>query len=73
MAITISELVLGAIIVVLLVRATQWDRRAGAAKDGGRADLKVIEDIQLGLSRLEERVEALETLLLDRQNKGDKR
>lgn len=69
MAITISELVLGAIIVGLVVRLT----RAGRAQSISRGDDAVMEQIQLGLTRLEARVEALETLLLDSQGTGDKR
>jgi phage shock protein B len=68
-AITLTELMLGAIIVGLMIKMMQSGRRANTAA-AGRDELKVIEDIQLGLARLEQRVEALETLLLDRQHKG---
>ena len=35
-------------------------------------ETKMIQEIYDGLSRMEERVEALETILLDRERKGDK-
>jgi hypothetical protein len=34
-------------------------------------ETRLIQEIHHGLSRMEERVEALETLLLDREKKGD--
>ena len=34
-------------------------------------ETKLIQEIHQGLSRMEERVEALETILLDRERKGD--
>jgi phage shock protein B len=33
-------------------------------------DAKVVQEIYQGLSRMEERVEALETILLDREKRG---
>jgi phage shock protein B len=33
-------------------------------------DSKVVQEIYLGLSKMEERVEALETILLDRDKRG---
>lgn|GEM_PF-562299 len=44
---------------------TQRDRQA---RD---LETRLIQEIHHGLSRMEERVEALETLLLDREKKGD--
>jgi len=44
--------------------------KAGARKDQAQ-DSKIIQEIYQGLSRMEERVEALETILLDRE-KGDR-
>ena len=40
--------------------------KGGARKDQAE-DSKIIQEIYQGLSRMEERVEALETILLDRQ------
>jgi len=44
--------------------------KGGARKDQAE-DSKIIQEIYQGLSRMEERVEALETILLDRE-KGDR-
>ena len=39
----------------------------GGARKNQAEDSKIIQEIYQGLSRMEERVEALETILLDRQ------
>jgi len=69
-AISLAELTLIGIIIGLIVMVAR-STRAGAAAPIRRDEMKLIEEIHLGLARLEERVEALETLLLDRQHKGD--
>ena len=45
--------------------SSQRDRQLRAQETG------LIQEIHQGLSRMEERVEALETILLDRERKGD--
>ena len=41
--------------------------KGGASRKDQAADSKIIQEIYQGLSRMEERVEALETILLDRE------
>lgn len=43
---------------------------SGKSKDLDADDARMIQEIYHGLIKMEERVEALETLLLDRQGKG---
>jgi len=46
--------------------------KGGASRKDHAEDSKIIQEIYQGLSRMEERVEALETILLD-QEKKDRR
>jgi phage shock protein B len=45
--------------------------KGGATRKNQEEDSKIIQEIYQGLSRMEERVEALETILLDRE-KGER-
>ncbi len=57
--------------ILLAIRIIKGDSARGGQK--AEADeAKMIQEIYQGLSRIEERVEALETILLDRA-KGDKK
>ncbi|MBI5093149.1 MAG: hypothetical protein HZB26_12005 [Candidatus Hydrogenedentes bacterium] len=71
MAITALELVLGAIVVGLVIAVIQSTRRQRDMAGSEQEQLNVIHEIQSGMTRLEQRVEALETLLLERPHKGD--
>jgi len=44
--------------------------KGGASRKDHAEDSKIIQEIYQGLSRMEERVEALETILLDREKGG---
>jgi len=46
--------------------------KGGTSRKDQAEDSKIIQEIYQGLSRMEERVEALETILLDRE-KGDRK
>ena len=46
--------------------------KGGSSRKDQAEDSKIIQEIYQGLSRMEERVEALETILLDRE-KGDRK
>ena len=46
--------------------------KGGASRKDQAEDSKLIQEIYLGLSRMEERVEALETILLDRKKEDRK-
>jgi phage shock protein B len=43
--------------------------KGGTSRKDQAEDSKIIQEIYLGLSRMENRVEALETILLDREKK----
>ena len=58
-------LVVGATIVISIRLL-----KGGASRKDQAEDAKIIQEIYQGLSRMEERVEALETLLLDREKGG---
>lgn len=46
--------------------------KGGASRKDQAEDSKLIQEIYLGLSRMEKRVEALETILLDRKKEDRK-
>ena len=60
-------LVVGATIVISIKLL-----KGGTSRKDQAEDSKIIQEIYQGLSRMEERVEALETILLDRE-KRDRR
>jgi phage shock protein B len=57
-------LVVGATIVISIKLL-----KGGASRKNQAEDAKIIQEIYQGLSRMEERVEALETILLDREKR----
>ena len=58
-------LVVGATVVISIKLL-----KGGASRKDQAEDAKIIQEIYQGLSRIEERVEALETILLDREKGG---
>ena len=68
-AIVFGSLVLiPAVIGGAIVMSIKLLKSGGSRKDQAE-DSKIIQEIYQGLSRMEERVEALETILLDRKQK----
>jgi phage shock protein B len=61
--------VLAGIAVIVLAIGLKWFKGAGD-RAGQAEDARIIQEIYQGLSRLEKRIEALETILLDRKRKG---
>jgi phage shock protein B len=57
-------LVVGATIVISIKLL-----KGGASRKNQAEDAKIIQEIYQGLSRMEDRVEALETILLDREKR----
>jgi phage shock protein B len=53
------------------LRVLKGQPRSGAGNVGDQDETRLIQDIYQGLLRMEERVEALETLLLDRPEQGE--
>jgi hypothetical protein len=69
-AIVFGSLVLiPAVIGGTIVLSIRFLKGGGSRKDQAE-DSKIIQEIYKGLSRMEERVEALETILLDRDKEG---
>ena len=71
----IVAIVFGSIVLVpaiiggTIVLSIKFMKGKSSRKDQAD-DSKVIQEIYQGLSRMEERIEALETILLDREKRG---
>ena len=80
-AVLIVGIVFGSIIAVIViifgfVLAMAKIKRGGSFRHGEELqaeETRLIQELHRGLSRMEERVEALETILLDKEGKTDKR
>jgi phage shock protein B len=59
-------LILGAALIVMVV----WAIKSLRGNGGGGDEAKLMQELYQGLSRLEDRVESLETILLDRKDKN---
>ena len=70
MMIPIVAILCGTFLAALRIMKGQA-RRGASGKTGDRDETRLIQDIYQGLMRMEERVDALETLLIDRQSKGE--
>jgi phage shock protein B len=62
-------MVLAGIAAIVVAAGVRWFRGAGD-RASQADDARTIQEIYQGLSRLEKRIEALETILLDRKRKG---
>lgn len=57
------------LIIIGIIRAAKTGGISKKEKQSLSEETKMIQDIYKGLSKMEERVEALETILMDRQRK----
>lgn len=57
------------LIIIGIIRAAKTGGISKKEKQAHTEETKMIQDIYKGLSKMEERVEALETILMDRQRK----
>mmetsp|Transcript_24593 Transcript_24593/g.11769 ORF Transcript_24593/g.11769 Transcript_24593/m.11769 type:complete len:84 (-) Transcript_24593:459-710(-) len=57
------------LIIIGIVKASKTSGISGKEKRENAKETKMIQDIYHGLSKMEERVEALETILIERQKK----
>lgn len=57
------------LIIIGIIRAAKTGGISKKEKQAHSQETKMIQDIYKGLSKMEERVEALETILMDRQRK----
>ena len=65
--VTLTGLLCGTILVIIRMR------QAGAGKTAHKGDAELVQEIYRSLENMEERIEALETILMDSQNKhGEK-
>jgi phage shock protein B len=62
-------LILGVIFIGVVVWAIKAVRGAGAGDTMKSDEAKLMQELYQGLSKLEERVESLETILLDRKER----
>ena len=71
-----SIIALFAIIFGFVLALAKVKRGGGSFRGGERLqaeEARLIQELHRGLSRMEERVEALETIMLDREGKKDKK
>lgn len=66
---TFAALVCGTILAIVKTRQSGLSKGAGQSQSD---EAKVIQEIFHGLSRMEERIEALETILMEGQEKDNK-
>lgn len=57
------------LIIIGIIRASKTGGLSAKDKKANAEETKMIQDIYSGLSKMEERVEALETILIERQRK----
>ena len=62
-------LILGVIFIAVVVWAIKAVRGAGSGDTMKSDEAKLMQELYQGLSKLEERVESLETILLDRKER----
>jgi len=58
------------LIIIGIIRAAKTGGLSKTERKSHTDETKMIQDIYQGLSRMEERVEALETILIERQKKN---
>ncbi len=69
--VTLAGLICGTVLVLVRMRHSGL---SAAGRSNSRDEAKMIQEIFRGLEKMEERIEALETILMDRHdNKGDSR
>ncbi|MCP3873733.1 MAG: phage-shock protein [Desulfobacteraceae bacterium] len=57
------------LIIIGIIRASKTGGLSKKEKQAQSEETKMIQDIYYGLSKMEERVESLETILIERQRK----
>ena len=57
------------LVIIGIIRVSKSGGLAGKDKQAQAEETRMIQDIYRGLSKMEERVEALETILIERQKK----
>jgi phage shock protein B len=67
---TFAALICGTILALAKMRQSGLSK---GTKNSRTDEAKIIQEIYQGLSKMEERIEALETILMDSQDKKEKR
>jgi len=57
------------LVIIGIIRVSKSGGLSGKDKQAQAEETRMIQDIYRGLSKMEERVEALETILIERQKK----
>ena len=69
--VTIAGLICGTVLVIMKMRQSS---RSATDKKSEKEEAVIIQEIYRGLERMEDRIEALETILMEGQTKyGDKK
>ena len=70
LAIPLVAILLPAIIIIGVVKAASGGAKQKRGKQAVAQETQIMQEIHHGLSKMTERVEALETILLDEEKKG---
>lgn len=68
-AVTLAGLLCGTILVIIRMRQSG----SGKATQGGQDEVLMVQELYRGLEKMEQRIEALETILMDGRERGDKK
>jgi phage shock protein B len=69
--VTIAGLLCGTILVIIRMKNSGF---SSSSREAGKQEAMMIQEIYQGLDRMEKRIEALETILMDGHSKnGDKK
>ena len=68
-AVTLAGLLCGTILVIIRMRQS----RSSQAKHGSQDEGMMVQEIYRGLEKMEQRIEALETILMDGHDRGEKK
>ena len=63
--VALAALICGTVLIIIKIRSTQGPHGAG-----DHEETKVIQEIYQGLTKMEQRIESLETILMERQKKN---
>ena len=68
-AVTLAGLLCGTILVIIRMRQSS----SGQAKQGSQDEGMMVQELYRGLEKMEQRIEALETILMDGHDRGEKK
>lgn len=67
--VTLAGLLCGTILVIIRMRQSSSSK----AKQGSQDEGMMVQEIYRGLEKMEQRIEALETILMDGHDRGEKK